>query len=762
MSRFFISFCCVLLSFLILTGCQKKEFDSFYERPSNLEPPIYQTLEGRKNFTKLLVCIEKAGYKDILSKTGYWTFFAPNDDAFGRFMTKNNISDIKNISDSLARSIVKYGLVYNAYRVDRLSTYQSSQGDEVGASQAFKRKTAYYDWVKEGPSPYKKIVATNRNNATRRASSLSPTILNDPRYTNGDNNNKYIPYFTNAYFGRNSLSMSDYTFFYPDGKYSGFNVAGASVVKADIPAENGYIHEIDEVVLPLLSFDQYLASNPQYSEFKKLLDSVSIYISNVDLTHRNYVLTGSPDSVYVKSYNGQLAFSPNNENYQVPFATSFINTESQRAGYTLMAPTNAVLQDYRKKILSNYGNSFFKTAPSSLIYDFINSCMMAENIWPSKFTTSENVQAEVPTIQLNSIVDRKVLSNGFFYGLDKMHEANVFRTLFGVPYLDPRYGLTLQAYNESVTGIKPMITQPNVRFTLLITSDEILTATGWRYNEASIGSSTTAWGYKAPTATAYSHSSINRETILRLLKTGVIPGELTNLAGEGIVEALNGEYIKYKAGKVQTSGTVDSGVDLDLIKASTTAHNGTAFFLSGLLTFTEKNVGEHLEKLAARFPSSYASFYWFVLNSSLYNKTTKAISGVNNGADNNYTMLCPDNAAIVDAIKQGLLPGNKTTGALPTAAPTNEAEKDLVRKFILYHIINGTSIAADGKKSDNFITLLQTESGDNTLVNVLNNPATLVITDNKNRQAIVTVPVSNQLSNRTLIHSLNTYLNYNK
>ncbi|PTR01430.1 fasciclin domain-containing protein [Mucilaginibacter yixingensis] len=762
MIKFFTSFRGAFLLCLILTGCQKKDFDSFYERPSTLEPPIYQQLQARNNFTRLLVCIDKAGYKDILSKAGYWTFFAPNDAAFAKFMTKNNIADIKDINDSLARSIVKFGLVYNAYRSDQLSTYQTAGGDEVGANMAFKRKTAYYDWVKEGPAPYKKIVATNRNSGTKKASSLSTAILNDFKYVNGDNNNKYIPYFTGGYFAKNSLSPTDYSFFYPEGKYTAFNVAGASVVTPDIAAENGFIHEIDEVILPLPSFDQYMSSTSQYSDFRKLLDSVSVYVSNVDLTHRNFVLTGSTDSVYIKSYNGQLAFSPNNENYQVPFTSSFINTESQRTGYTMMVPNNAVLQAYRKKLLANYGGSFFKTAPSSLVYDLINSCMMPESIWPSKFTSSENVQAELPTIPLTNVVDRKILSNGFFYGLDKMHEANVFRTVYSIPYLDPHYGITLLAYNESVTGIKPMITQPTVKFTLLITPDDVLTAAGWRYNEASITSSTTAWGYKAPTSSSYSHSSINRDIILRYIKTGVLPGDLVSLSGEGIVEALNGEYIKYKNGKIQTSGTVDSGVDLDVVKGPTTAYNGSAFFLSGLLAYTEKNVGEHLEKLATKYPSSYSSFFWFVSNSNLYNKTTKAINGVNAGADNNYTILCPDNAAITQAIKDGLLPGTKATGALPTAAPTSESDKDLLRKFILYHIINGTTVAADGKKSDSFITLLQTEAGDNTLVNVLNDVGQMRITDNKGRQATVSVAVSNQLSNRTLIHSINSYLNYNK
>ncbi|MNX44048.1 hypothetical protein D3C86_745270 [compost metagenome] len=125
-------------------------------------------------------------------------------------------------------------------------------------------------------------------------------------------------------------------------------------------------------------------------------------------------------------------------------------------------------------------------------------------------------------------------------------------------------------------------------------------------------------------------------------------------------------------------------------------------------------------------------------------------------------MFAPDNNAIAQAIRDGLLPGTKATGALPATAPTNEAQKDLMRKFILYHIINGESVAIDGKKADNYLTLLQTEAGDNTLVNVLNDPGSLIITDRAGRTSQTTLSTSNQLSNRTIIHSITNYLNYNK
>ena len=41
------------------------------------------------------------------------------------------------------------------------------------------------------------------------------------------------------------------------------------MVTQNITAENGVIHEIDKVISPLPSIDEYLRSKPEYSEFKK-------------------------------------------------------------------------------------------------------------------------------------------------------------------------------------------------------------------------------------------------------------------------------------------------------------------------------------------------------------------------------------------------------------------------------------------------------------------------------------------------------------
>jgi len=747
-------------SFLLLTlvlvfaGCKKK-FDDYYAAPSGLGDPIYQTLKAKGNFTHYLNLVDRAGYKDILSTTGWFTVFAPNDAAFAKYFTEKGISGDAAITDTIARGIVKFSLVYNGYRKDQLSIYQIAGIDGGVPNMGYKRKTTYYDGVQQkGDSKHSKIINTNRNNTSTDGKT---TTL---QYKDGDNNNKYTPYFTDVFLAANGLSAADYNAFYPNSTFSGFNVGPASVVTKDIVASNGIIHEIDRVIPALANFEQYITVNSNYSEFKKLMDSLAIYGANVALSHANFVATGSTDSVYVKSYDGRLGFSINNESY-----SGAILTAAQSAGYSMIVPTNAALNTYRAKILSKFGNSFFKGAPNSVVIDFVNSLMWPSNLWPSQYTLGTNVQLETTTVPAINVVDRQILSNGTFYGTSKSQEANVFRTVYGVPYLDPKGSMTLQDFLFIANGIKFQITQPSVKNTLFIMNDDVLAANGWKYNEVSIGTGTTAWGFKAATSSSYSYSTPYRDIIFRMFGNGVVPNlDIPSLAGSGIAETINHEFIKYKAGKIQTSGTVDAGVDLNVIKTDATSINGTVYYVDGMLSFTNNNVGYHLQKLATQYPASYSSFYYFLSTApnTLYNPTTQAIAGVSASVDVNYTILVPTNAAISAAIKAGYLPGTKATGALPTAAPSSAADQDLVRKFILYHIINGNSLPVDQRtRTDNYITLLQSETGASTFLNVYNQPNSMTIIDKQNILTnVINDATSNQLSNRAIIHSIDNFLHY--
>ena len=186
-----------LVTMTLFFACQKK-FDKFYERPDTLEQPIYQQLQAKGKFTQLLKLIDKAGYKQTLSTAGYWTLFAPHDSAVTVYLTQNSIASVDAIDSASARKIVTYCLVYNAFKQERISDFQSNLGWVENA--AFKRRTANYTGVYDAVNlsgQTIKAIASNRNNTGSFF------------YVDADNNNKHIPIFETGFMTGKTLTAAD-------------------------------------------------------------------------------------------------------------------------------------------------------------------------------------------------------------------------------------------------------------------------------------------------------------------------------------------------------------------------------------------------------------------------------------------------------------------------------------------------------------------------------------------------------------------------
>jgi len=718
----------VFLLLFLLIGCEKKEFEEFYERPAGLAQPIYQELEAKGNFALFLTCIEKAGYKDVLSKAGYWTIFAPNDEAFKKYFTQAGTGSVDGLDAQTAQKIVKYSLVYNAFKADRLGDYQSNLG--WMPSMAFKRRTAYYEGVQEINVNGEKrlVIASNRNN--RQGTDY---------YNVNDNNNKYIPYFLNEFLTAKGLSEADYNYFYPNVNFSaGFNIAGAEVISADMVAQNGIIHEVSQVLLPLPNIDEYLATEDKYSNFKALFDKYMVsYVVNAAATDKNNQITGTSRDVFVKVFDQGLIYSPNNENY-----LKFEDNDGQRESYTLFAPTNDALQNYlNNTLLENYKT--LDALPKEILYDFLNAHMWNTSVWPTKFTNTQNSFGQGALFDpLTNVVDKKVLSNGLFYGTNKVQEANVFSSVFGKTYLDPNYSLMTRALS---TALKPVLINSNLNFTLFLVSDEVLNAAGFSYD---LNANT--WRHTPPNGGASTSGSTAWSKLNRILNTHVVFGDNPDLAGNGIIETYEGEYIRFEQNKVYSAGNLEIKTMAN-VASKRTAANGTVYYLDKLLVEPQQNVGLHLSELSKTTGSSFKKFFDYLNNSAIYTKATGAILGITAGA--NYTLLVPDNAAIDAAIAQGYLPASNN--------PSATEDKEKVANFIRYHILDKATVVPDGKKDGGFVTLLQKENGESTTVTITNMPGDLTVKDMLGNSTKLNMAKSNNLSNRTVIHLLNGFLRFN-
>lgn len=728
----------------LLVSCKKK-FDDYYARPANLADPIYKQLTDKGIFSKFITLIDKAGYKQTLASAGYWTIFAPTDSAFNAdaefaaFVKSRGFNTVADVDSTTAQMIVQYLLVFNGFEQDRIDDYQSSSGWVPNIS--FKRRTAYYTGFYNDTSITGQVytaLPSNRNN----------NGLTNSYYVPADNGNKYIPYFTSEYLAQQGLSQSDYTYFYPGSSFSGFNVANAKVTQKNIPAENGVIHIIDKVVAPAKSIDQYLRNKPEYSLFRSILEQFMVlFVKNTDASRRYQVLNGGSQDVSVKVYSNLLAFSPNNENY-----FKLQDNDGQRDGWTMFVPTNDSLSKYiNTVVLQQYPS--LSSLPLPVIADLLNAHMWQSTVWPSRFNSTYNYLGEPAKLNPSTdIIDKKMLSNGVFYGTKKVNEPNVFATVYGKAYLNPRYSLMTRLLDMELKG---NITNPNVKYTLFMMSDAVLAARGYSYNSGS-----NLWVFTNPVGGAVSANDSNRLNLLRMLNMCVVEtpnNELANIgtAGfKGIIATYGGEFIKYDGNQVFTAGTIERNTPVR-IDSVVKVLNGQVVYINNLMYFPYLLVGKNLEVLGTPTTSEFNYFWNYLRNSTLYNTATSEITGLTAGSF--YTFFIPNKAAMIQAINDGLLPG---TAGVPNYTPTLTADKLKVEKFLQYHILDKRTVIANGLDVGSYPSLLRNTAGDPVTFSILYPGGIFEVGDGFGRKARLVTTLSNNLSNRTVIHLVDNYLKY--
>jgi uncharacterized surface protein with fasciclin (FAS1) repeats len=748
MNRTFTSTLVLAVALCIAAGCKKK-LDEYYERPTSLEPPIYQQLQTMGRFKSLLAVIDKSGYKQTLNAAGYWTFFAPNDEAFNLFFQDRGIAGVQAIDSATARAMVQYLLVFNAYTKDQLSSYQSTGTGSPGwqPAAAFRRATSYYTgfYTDTGLNGKKIVAVANNRNA------IAANFGADAGYVASDYNNKSITYFTDTYFGAAGLSATDYNYFYPQSQYTGFNVGQAKVITKDVMAENGVFHEIDRVVTPLLSIDEYLRTKPEYSSFKAILNRLYLnnmvrFAYNADVTHRYNVLTGKSDSVFVKAYSNLLAFAPNNENYK----KDEVN-DAQRNCWSIFIPKNDAVDTYLKNvILATYRS--LDSVPITVIADFVNSHMFPAAVWPTRFTTTLNNAGEPASFNpATDVFDKQMLSNGILYGVNKVQEPYVFKTVFGKAYLNPKYQMMARLLD--VSGLKLLITRPDINATIFMISDDVFKANTISYNAV-----TDKWSYKSSETGAF-------DLVMRMVRNCVFfdlyraqLNEQSGMVKSGTADA-EGDFIRFNKDSVFTAGLEDSTlVNWAHIDSSKTAVNGKVYYINNVLPATTKPVGYHLRILGNTPNSGYGKFWNYVKNWIGYNATTDNLSGLSGSF---YTLFVPNDAAIVAAAAAGLLPSkDSATIRVPVFAPTTDADKLLVQNFIQYHVLDGHTATADQiGKGPGYKTLLKDASFNSYTVTLYTDSYTeLRIQDVK--KFVSVIPGNSKLSNRTVIHLIDNYLQY--
>jgi uncharacterized surface protein with fasciclin (FAS1) repeats len=738
----------IFLSFLtILFGC-KKEFDNYYARPSSLKSPIYQQLEAKGNFTCLLKLIDKANFENTLSSGGFWTLLAPNDEAFKSYLSEKGFSSIDNIDSTLASNIVRYLLIYNKYDTTSIDNYQDGSNDDNNS--AFRRKTAYYRWVySDTTNGIARLVIDRVNNSTTISAN--------------DNNNKYIPYFTANYINSLGLTSADYTSFYPNASYLSFNICGGNSIGGCVFAENGYYLEINKVIEPLPNIYEYVKSKSKYSAFKKLLDRFATFTINNDFQSRYLQATGLNTSVYHKYFNDTLAFSPNGESY------SLNSNDAQYDSWSILVPENDAVNEYVTNVLAEYYNNDPYKVPNNIIAEFINSHMWQTTVWPSNFNKTYDYLTEFINLDINSdVTDKQILSNGMFYGSNKVYESRTFTSVYAQAFLNPAYSYMLRLMSSD--NYKNLLKKKDKSYTVFMVKDSAFASDLFTYN-----TNYKTWYYNGSTAISGELVSTATQKITRDFQLQVIESKIEDVSSTNTVETFGGECITLNNGTVYGAGNEDSS-EVAKILGYRDYDNGRVYFIDKILKYGQLSIygklrvlaGYNLQNSSWGAKTEFYPFYKIIATSGLLsvsnNDTSVAtINGVSTG--DVFTVLVPNLVSIT--LAQNSNDSSDISNIHPYLYPydkvaTNVTYQTVNANFIKYHFLNKI-IIPDGNEDKLGVvnTVCKDLDGNAIIATVTNvNDGVTVQGYKPNSSATLILGSSNRLASKAIFHLVSGFLKY--
>jgi uncharacterized surface protein with fasciclin (FAS1) repeats len=696
----------LLLSFsfmaILLTSCDDK-YD-YYDAPEWLEPPIYEVLQKQGNFTKYLQCIDSTLYASVLKGAGLYTVFAPNDDAFANYMSEKGYASVAAIPRAEIEKIVAYSICYSTHVFD-----------SIGTAGTFKYKSQYY------ALPYRDAEFDNEW-------VVDQTMLNN--WSSAYNNYKFVPAFTNAFFNsfNPALPTSDYNVFYPNVPFTGKNIQGGEIVKADMRAENGIIHEVSTVNLPLENIADII-SKPDYNTFKSLVDAKDVY---GDFLFRNYTEVTSPttlralqkimpkesiEKIFVKSYVG-LNYSINLEN--VFDESSRYNPE--KSGYTLILPTNASLNDYlNNRILKYYQNK--ETLPREVIRSLVQAHMVPSMVWPANFAYAVNGNGDYLNgsgssglqFSQSSIKGATLASNGFVYQSNEVIKSRIFESVYSEIFLNPALQWSNIGYvNNFNTSLREDLQKcilngfNSERYTLITFDDQLLIDDGFSYNTG-----TNVFSHSVSGVAANSRlTRLLRSHVFEGLKNNEINSEITSFATNGISNMDNwnfavtsyGDPVRFKGNQMQAAGNIEDNTFVNLTKVDETYLNGTVWKADQPLQYSPRVTGstddrkfrdlslwEYLDRARTQNPNVklFVDYLQRCIKTLPDDPTSTVLDGIS--AEQFYTVLMPNNTAMTSAISAKVIP---PIDSISSAFPLAFARAAF---FINSHIIQGRVYVDDNK-----------------------------------------------------------------
>ena len=468
-----------------LVSCTKDYVVPEGELPSWLGESIYKELQQSSQlegtFNTYCRLIDDMGYTEVLSKTGSKTIFPANDEAFARFFAGGNnkfgVSSYEELTHSQKAELLFSTMLDNAILIGTLSNKQNAagnmlQGQLVKHSTNMRLSYAVTNFSAQQMPANNKYFARFQNAAK-------------PMLAVFDNTVSPMVHLTGEYMLNNNMTVtgdeSDFKvltgYDYEDGDAYIFD---RKVIKSDVVCQNGYIHQLNEVLVNPGNMAQILRAGSDTHFISRMLDYYAFPEADMTLTQQyldSAASGNSQDTVFAIRYlsknsqrsklsqplrgvtvaeNQLLDFDPGWNYYNPTLKGGTSDDDAEIAAF--LAPNDEALENYFLKegayILKNLGvpslditkenldahlDAVFNNDPS-VFASILNNVMkpyLTKTV-PSTFSTVQNDAFEFLDVTKDDIIrqsdgkyDVTIANNGVIYKMNKLFGPKLYNSVLG-------------------------------------------------------------------------------------------------------------------------------------------------------------------------------------------------------------------------------------------------------------------------------------------------------------------------------------------
>ncbi len=360
------------------TACKDDyDLDDPGNYPSWLGGSIYEALKNPEalgnsggkvltgTFNNYVRLIDDLGYAETLRKTGSKTVFPSNDEAFSRFFANNTwgVTKYEDLTEAMKKQLLYASMLDNALLVEMLSNI-SDGTTAVTQGQALKHTTGA-NVIDTITSMKDKADMPANNHYWEKYYGKGINFVMDAT-------RPMLVHFTEEQMTANNITTR--------GSYSDFEVVTGTpynidehsayifrnkIICADVTCKNGYIHQMQEVLVPPGNLAEVIRTNGESNYFSRMLDrfSAPYYDASTTKNYNDYAQANGRqqiDSIYQKRYmslhsqGGSLLLDPNGANaaYVLPYDpgwNNYNNGTGENASKDIAAmfvPTDAALEAY--------------------------------------------------------------------------------------------------------------------------------------------------------------------------------------------------------------------------------------------------------------------------------------------------------------------------------------------------------------------------------------------------------------------------------